>query len=445
MTNDQNGRHRAPDADDATAVIPRVTEAAARPSPVARPHPRPLDVRVSDRQAVATVTDVPVTPGPKVRPPAPEADATAVIPKVVVTPAPAPAKAPPPAKPAPAPDVTAVIPKVPPAAPKPAAQSPDATAVIPKVPAAAPKPAVQSPDETAVIPKLVNANLATQSPDVTTVMGAVPPAPDVPVTIPGPPPKPRRGEKVVRLRATNEGDGYKSVYSELTRPTVWSRIRAGIRVGGELMITFGLVVLLFAAYEVWGVGVVQGGKQDALAGALEQQWADEPGDDPTVGPTPAAGTGGLGSKIQGIAKLYIPTLKQQWVVVEGVTQADIRYAPGHYPDTALPGKVGNFSVAGHRNRATFWRLDELDNGDSIVVEDKKNWYIYHVVKTRIVLPTQVEVVAPVPMLPGSKATKAMVTLTTCNPKFDNYQRLIVHGELVRTQPKSQGDPAELKG
>jgi sortase A len=49
------------------------------------------------------------------------------------------------------------------------------------------------------------------------------------------------------------------------------------------------------------------------------------------------------------------------------------------------------------------------------------------------------------MLPGSKPTKAMVTLTTCNPKFDNYQRLIVHGELVRTQPKSQGDPVELKG
>ena len=52
-------------------------------------------------------------------------------------------------------------------------------------------------------------------------------------------------------------------------------------------------------------------------------------------------------------------LDKHWVVVEGVAQKDIRYAPGHYPDTALPGQVGNFSVAGHRNRATFWRLDEL--------------------------------------------------------------------------------------
>jgi sortase A len=39
----------------------------------------------------------------------------------------------------------------------------------------------------------------------------------------------------------------------------------------------------------------------------------------------------------------------------------------------------------------------------------------------------------------------MLTLTTCNPKFDNYQRLIVHAELVRDQPKSAGRPAELGG
>ncbi|MEV4621644.1 class E sortase [Asanoa sp. NPDC049573] len=406
MTGNQNGRHRASDA-DATAVIPRVIEPTLQTAPAAEPAPStgplarptesiPLPKRVGEQSTP------PARPHPRplehaLRAPAPEAasDSTAVIPKVV--------------------DATAVIPKV-----------VDATAVIPKVPG--------------------REHLATQSPDMTTVMGAVPPAPDQPdpADLPAPVP-PRRGERVVRLRAQNAGDGYRSVYSELTRPTVWSRIRTGIRVSGELMITFGLVVLLFAAYEVWGVGVIQGGKQDALAGALEQQWAQPPADNPTVGPTPAAGTGGLGSKIHGIAKLYVPALGQQWVVVEGVTQADIRYAPGHYPGTAMPGEIGNFAVAGHRNRATFWRLDELHNGDAIVVESKDTWYVYHVVKTRIVVPTQVEVVAPVPMLPGSKPTKAMVTLTTCNPKFDNYQRLIVHGELVRTQPKSQGDPVELKG
>lgn len=66
-------------------------------------------------------------------------------------------------------------------------------------------------------------------------------------------------------------------------------------------------------------------------------------------------------------------------------------------------------------------------------------------QSRIVKPTQVEVVAPVPGEPDKKATKRMLTLTTCNPKFDNYQRLIIHAELDRTQPKSAGRPAELGG
>jgi LPXTG-site transpeptidase (sortase) family protein len=164
-----------------------------------------------------------------------------------------------------------------------------------------------------------------------------------------------------------------------------------------------------------------------------------------VGPTPSASPKPATPKIVGIAQLYIPKLDKQWVVVEGVTQKDIRYAPGHYPDTADPGQVGNFSVAGHRNRATFWRLDELDPGDAILVEDKKNWYVYRVTRNHIVTPTQVEVVAAVPGQPGVRATKAMLTLTTCNPKFDNYQRLIIHAELERSQPKSAGRPAELGG
>jgi len=259
--------------------------------------------------------------------------------------------------------------------------------------------------------------------------------------------RPKRGERVVRLRPQPVGEGYKSVYSELTRPTIGSRIRTGVRTAGEVLITLGLVVLLFAGYEIWGKSTIVNAHQDDLSQQLAQEW-DEP--DPTVGPTtPATATPSPTKPVQGkpIAGLYIPKLDKQWVVVEGVTPKDIRYAPGHYPRSAMPGQVGNFSVAGHRNRATFWRLDELRKGDAIVVEAKEAWYIYHVSQTRIVKPSQVEVVAPVPGRPGVKPTKAMLTLTTCHPKFDNYQRLIVHAELVRTDPKTPGSPrpAELGG
>jgi sortase A len=257
-------------------------------------------------------------------------------------------------------------------------------------------------------------------------------------------PKARWGEQVVALRPEQTRDGYKSVYSELTRPTLGSKIRTGIRATGEMMITFGLIVLMFAAYEVWGVTAEVEAEQNSLDDQLSQDWALP---DPTVstGPTVTALKPPAGGSI---ARLYIPRLKKHWVVVEGVTQKDLRHSPGHYPDSAMPGKKGNFSVAGHRNRATFWRLDEMKDGDIIVVETRKAWFTYRMTSQKIVLPTAVEVVYPVPGKRGAKPTKAMLTLTTCNPKFDNYQRLIVHAELTEQHPRDTtrsdaGRPAVL--
>ncbi|WP_433827894.1 class E sortase [Actinoplanes sp. CA-015351] len=254
---------------------------------------------------------------------------------------------------------------------------------------------------------------------------------------------PKRGERVVKLRPEQTGEGYKSVYSELTRPTVGSRIRTGIRTSGEVMITFGLIVLLFAGYQVFGNSAKVQSEQDNLAQELDQAWAD-----PTVAPTAAAqGPAAPGDSLVG--RLYIPKFDKEWVVVNGVQPDDIKYAPGHYPDTALPGEIGNFSVAGHRIKKIFWRLDELNDGDVIGVETRDSWFVYHVYKSEVVRPNQVEVVAPVPGKPKATPTKALLTLTTCNPKFNNYERLIVHAELVSTVPRDQskpdaGMPAEMK-
>ncbi|WP_436970579.1 class E sortase [Micromonospora avicenniae] len=324
------------------------------------------------------------------------------------------------------------------------------TAFIPTVSPRGERPSgapAADPAATALIPAVSAAPARHPALDSTALMGAVPKPPetDEPAEAgPAEPPRPRRGERVVQLRPEQTGKGYRSVYSELTRPSFGSRVRGGLRFTGEILMTFGLVVLLFAGYEVWGKSAIVDAHQNDLSQQLAQAWG--PTGDPTVSAaaTPSAKPS---PPVHGkpIAGLFIPKLDKNWVVVEGVTQADIRYAPGHYPDSALPGQVGNFSVAGHRNRATFWRLDELRDGDAIVVESKTDWYIYKVAQTRIVKPTQVEVVAPVPGKPGEKATRRMLTLTTCNPKFDNYQRLIIHAELDRTQPKTAGRPTELGG
>jgi LPXTG-site transpeptidase (sortase) family protein len=230
-----------------------------------------------------------------------------------------------------------------------------------------------------------------------------------------------------------------------------SAVRTSIRVAGELMITFGLVLLLFAAYEVWGKTAIVAAHQEDLNAQLEREWSD-----PTVSPTtpttsPTPGTSQPPGEVgpppippgHAVGRLYLPRLNQYWVVVEGVGTADIRYAPGHYPGTALPGQVGNFSVAGHRIPAIFWDLDHLSPGDPVVVETRDTWFVYRVTELRVVLPNAVEVVAPVPGQPGVEPTQAMLTLTTCNPRFDNYQRLIVHALLDRTMARSDGRPWEL--
>lgn len=196
---------------------------------------------------------------------------------------------------------------------------------------------------------------------------------------------------------------------------------------GEVVFTLGLVLLLFVAYEViagsWAIDRAQGD----LNKKLDNLWAN--------GGRPVAG--------QPASRLYIPRLHKKWAVVEGVTQSDLAKGPGHYPKTDDPGDLGNVGIAGHRLPSVFWNLDRLRRGDPIVVESRSGWFVYRVVRLRVVRPNQVEVVAHNPDHPKDTSTRRLLTLTTCNPKFNNYQRLVVVAELSREQGKKAGRPAEL--
>ncbi|WUI02379.1 class E sortase [Spirillospora sp. NBC_00431] len=197
---------------------------------------------------------------------------------------------------------------------------------------------------------------------------------------------------------------------------------------GEVLLTAGLVVLLFAAHQFFGAWWRMNGAQADLDDDLRRRWA--------AGAPPVPG--------QPASRLHIPRLKKRWAVVEGVTAADLRRGPGHYPRSQAPGEVGNLAIAGHRLPSVFWNLDRLREGDPVVVETRSGWYVYRVTRLRVVRPGQAEVIAPDPGRPGRPPARRMLTLTTCNPKFDNYQRLIVHAELARRQGKKAGRPAELR-
>ncbi|OLT37882.1 hypothetical protein BJF79_28710 [Actinomadura sp. CNU-125] len=142
------------------------------------------------------------------------------------------------------------------------------------------------------------------------------------------------------------------------------------------------------------------------------------------------------------ARIRVPAFgpSYRYTVVEGVGVADLRKGPGHYPGSAGPGKVGNMAIAGHRTTygGPFERNGELERGDEILVDTATTTYVYTVTKHIVVRPSRTDVVAPVPGKPGAAPRKAMLTLTTCHPKFSAAYRLVVFAELADRDPRPAG-------
>src|SRR5699024_6905328 len=77
---------------------------------------------------------------------------------------------------------------------------------------------------------------------------------------------------------------------------------------------------------------------------------------------------------------------------------------GLFPNSAMHGDVGNFSVAGHRVTygKPFNQIAELRPGDEIIVQTKDGFYTYTFRIFDIILPDAVEVLSPVPDEPEYK-------------------------------------------
>lgn len=227
-----------------------------------------------------------------------------------------------------------------------------------------------------------------------------------------------------------------------------------IRAVGELFITFGLVLLLFCAYELWGTGLQTQRAQQRMTEALQRRWDDRPASAGTRDTAVAKPPYRYGEIPRGdsFAVIRIPELGRDYkfAVVEGARLAQLEKGPGHYlgsDGTAMPGQIGNFVLSGHRTTysAPFQQIDELDSGDPIVIETDETWFTYRVYAKDIVAPNAVEVAAPVPFHPDKKPRKRRITLTTCHPMYTARQRLIVFGELTDARFKSAGKPAALTG
>ncbi len=125
-----------------------------------------------------------------------------------------------------------------------------------------------------------------------------------------------------------------------------------------------------------------------------------------------------------IAILTIEKINLKLPVLEGATEENMKLAAGHMVETTPLGQTGNAAIAAHRaltKGRLFNRLDELEEGDQIVVDQKGERTVYTVFKTFLVEPTDVSV------LRGNKKDKVL-TLITCDPVVNATHRLIVQAK-----------------
>ncbi|MDP2210975.1 MAG: class E sortase [Candidatus Aquicultor sp.] len=123
------------------------------------------------------------------------------------------------------------------------------------------------------------------------------------------------------------------------------------------------------------------------------------------------------------ARIVIPKIDLDAIVVEGVGTEALKLGPGHMEETAHPGEHGNMVISGHRVTYSrpFFYLDELGKGDLILVSDATEQYAYYVVETKVVKPTEISVIDP--------TEDRTLTLTTCNPRFSARTRLIIVAKM----------------
>ena len=216
----------------------------------------------------------------------------------------------------------------------------------------------------------------------------------------------------------------------------------------EILAVLGLAGLLFN-----GFGLLRTLNQEVVA-ALRQE-RDTPTATPLItavvlpsGHTPPSAAGGaqfneaeipehLRPLVQSLANLPVPTpgpqqavqidipaiAVQNWPVVQGDGWEQLKKGVGQHIGSANPGENGNVVLAGHDDvfGEVFRNLDKLQPGDQVILYTLQQQFIYRVTETRIVDPSQVDVM--------NSTSDPTVTLISCYPYMVDKQRIVVFATL----------------
>jgi len=238
-------------------------------------------------------------------------------------------------------------------------------------------------------------------------------------------------------------------------PRVLSRV---IGIAGELLILIGALIALYVAWQLFYTDVQADREQQQVLDGLS--WVQPAGtDNSDQGPvtipaqyqfrdvappvTPPA------EHTETFAALFVPRWGDDYArpISEGVERKAVldKLGIGHYPQSAMPGELGNVAIAGHRTSygKPFTDVDTLAVGDAVIVQTEGAWYVYRVTDWSIVRPTAIETIAPVPGQLDAEPNGHYITLTTCHPRYSAAQRWVVHGVLDYWAPTGHGIPPEM--
>ena len=226
---------------------------------------------------------------------------------------------------------------------------------------------------------------------------------------------------------------------------------------GEVLITIGVVVLLYVVWQLWVGDWIYGAQNNAAGSEISDQWDHTEAPLPTMKPTDPSATPApndvpvlaeaADAEVFGVMR--IPRFGPDYAtkIAGGVSRARTldHIGIGHYPGTQMPGEMGNFALAAHRTTwgAPFALIADLKVGDAIVVAAPIGWYTYRFRTLEYVTPKEVDVLLPVPQAPTVAANDRYITLTSCSPRFSLAERIVAYGVFESFQPREDGPPASL--
>ena len=128
---------------------------------------------------------------------------------------------------------------------------------------------------------------------------------------------------------------------------------------------------------------------------------------------------------EALGRIEFPTLDRHYVFVQGTSLDVLRKGPGHYPKTSFPGEGGTVAIAGHRTTygAPFRTIDDLENGEHIILKMPYGELEYKVEKSQVVEPDATWITHRV------EGPERLV-LSACHPLYSASKRIVVFARLV---------------